>query len=269
MIPPTSIDGTDITGATIDGTDVQEITVDGDTVFTAGPSLQDIVAPGDLIAWYPFTNGDARDETRTGGILDNAGITVGDSSDYSPTSSSGSFGASNGVFDLQEGANSGGYDSSGSDVLDIDGIPLSDPLTFTFWANPDALASTDWTLSTYNNNANDLNTGFNGDGTYRMADDNTTSLIDSSSSASIGNWTHIGMGYFGNENVIFFDGQRDTSQSSSPGRDLNDLLYIGALFDGRSGDFDGQMDDVRVYNAELTDSQVQKIYDNTDPNQNP
>jgi len=35
---PTSIDGTDITGATIDGTDVTEITVDGDTVFTAGPA---------------------------------------------------------------------------------------------------------------------------------------------------------------------------------------------------------------------------------------
>ena len=35
MIPPTSIDGTDITGATIDGTDVQEITVDGDVVFSA------------------------------------------------------------------------------------------------------------------------------------------------------------------------------------------------------------------------------------------
>jgi len=38
MIPPTSIDGTDITGATIDGTDVTEITVDGQTVFTAGPA---------------------------------------------------------------------------------------------------------------------------------------------------------------------------------------------------------------------------------------
>jgi len=36
---PTSIDGTDITGATIDGTDVQEITVDGQTVFSAGPPL--------------------------------------------------------------------------------------------------------------------------------------------------------------------------------------------------------------------------------------
>jgi len=38
-MPPTSIDGTDITGATIDGTDVQEITVDGDTVFTAAPQV--------------------------------------------------------------------------------------------------------------------------------------------------------------------------------------------------------------------------------------
>jgi hypothetical protein len=33
--PPTSIDGTDITGATIDGTAVQEITVDGQVVFSA------------------------------------------------------------------------------------------------------------------------------------------------------------------------------------------------------------------------------------------
>jgi len=41
MMPPTSIDGTDITGATIDGTDVQEITVDGQTVFTAGPTIID------------------------------------------------------------------------------------------------------------------------------------------------------------------------------------------------------------------------------------
>jgi len=40
---PTSIDGTDITGATIDGQDVQEITVDGQTVFTAGPDIPDSV----------------------------------------------------------------------------------------------------------------------------------------------------------------------------------------------------------------------------------
>jgi len=39
---PTSIDGTDITGATIDGQDVQEITVDGQTVFSAGPPVASV-----------------------------------------------------------------------------------------------------------------------------------------------------------------------------------------------------------------------------------
>jgi hypothetical protein len=47
MIPPTSIDGTDITGATIDGQDVQEITVDGQTVFIAQQIVDDF-EDGDL-----------------------------------------------------------------------------------------------------------------------------------------------------------------------------------------------------------------------------
>jgi hypothetical protein len=51
MIPPTSIDGTDITGATIDGTDVQEITVDGQTVFTAGPLIIEDFESGNLNNW--------------------------------------------------------------------------------------------------------------------------------------------------------------------------------------------------------------------------
>jgi len=61
MMPPTSIDGTDITGATIDGTDVQEITVDGDTVFTAVP-------PGafDITQFSLDTSISTRDSTTTG-----------------------------------------------------------------------------------------------------------------------------------------------------------------------------------------------------------
>ena len=48
---PTSIDGTDITGATIDGTDVTEITVDGDVVFTAGPTIIDDFEDQNLNGW--------------------------------------------------------------------------------------------------------------------------------------------------------------------------------------------------------------------------
>jgi len=48
---PTSIDGTDITGATIDGTDVTEITVDGQTVFTAAPPI-----PQSVVYEYLYDN---------------------------------------------------------------------------------------------------------------------------------------------------------------------------------------------------------------------
>jgi len=40
-MPPTSIDGTDISGATIDGTEVTEITADGNVVFSARPEMVD------------------------------------------------------------------------------------------------------------------------------------------------------------------------------------------------------------------------------------
>ena len=79
MIPPTSIDGTDITGATIDGTDVQEITVDGDVVFTA------ITGAFDL-SNYTFDNVtlSTQDSDPTGMAFNNDGTAmfeVGESSD--------------------------------------------------------------------------------------------------------------------------------------------------------------------------------------------
>jgi len=46
--PPTSIDGTDITGATIDGQEVQEITVDGQTVFSGFPRVLEQFDDGNL-----------------------------------------------------------------------------------------------------------------------------------------------------------------------------------------------------------------------------
>jgi len=74
MMPPTSIDGTDITGATIDGTDVTEITVDGQTVFTALSLPQaDLdhdynvaslsLSDGDEISTFPDDSGNGNDLT--------------------------------------------------------------------------------------------------------------------------------------------------------------------------------------------------------------
>jgi len=66
---PTSIDGTDITGATIDGTEVSEITVDGQTVFTAGlpPAL---FVGGDKLYALDQSNGDVLWSNNPGGSVD-------------------------------------------------------------------------------------------------------------------------------------------------------------------------------------------------------
>jgi len=56
--PPTSIDGTDITGATIDGQEVIEITVDGDRVFRAE---EDAIFSDDFRDNKLFSNRDSYD----------------------------------------------------------------------------------------------------------------------------------------------------------------------------------------------------------------
>jgi hypothetical protein len=60
---PTSIDGTDITGATIDGTDVTEITVDGQTVFTA--SQLAFSSSFESATWENDFQGDTGNPSRT------------------------------------------------------------------------------------------------------------------------------------------------------------------------------------------------------------
>jgi len=90
MIPPTSIDGTDITGATIDATDVQEITVDGDVVFTAGPTITVLDDFESGISGWSVQSGPASVSTTSvsseGSFgLENAGSTAGNSSTVSGT----------------------------------------------------------------------------------------------------------------------------------------------------------------------------------------
>jgi hypothetical protein len=270
MTPPISIDGTDITGATIDGTDVQEITVDGQTVFTAGPSLQDIVAPGNLIAWYPFTN-QSDDETRTGGLLDNAGVTVGDNNDYSGTVIGALYDTSGGVTDLDSGANSAYYDFDGSNdtistpQLDLSGITA---ITFAAWVR-------------YDNNPNGgyvVNMGsVDDDVTLRVANDDIFFFekvngdfdrLQASNVYNSTNWEHIAgtMDETGN-GEIYLNGNPvknsgnvvpDFSQINTPN------LYIGSR--DNSGNFaDVEIDDVRVYDKILSSSEVSQIVTNTQP----
>jgi len=106
---PTSIDGTDITGATIDGTDVTEITVDGQTVFTSG--LPDAA---DLIANYDFSAG----STTTTFVEDQSGnghdLTGGPFASLSRTIN---------------GVQAGEFDGSTSQRMDVSFTTIAQPIT--------------------------------------------------------------------------------------------------------------------------------------------
>jgi hypothetical protein len=277
MIPPTSIDGTDITGATIDGTDVQEITVDGQTVFTARPGLGDLVAAGDLIAWYPMqnTNNDtsiAVDETKSGGLLDTAGITVGDSSDYSATAVGNiSYDTGSGVYDLDSGAkNNGSYDStpingrlvnfslqqSGTEFTKMAWVYQRTAALWRIFSNASTPAMY---IRLPRNGSEQVANVFTGSNFYSIS-------LTGGISTNLNEWYHYAysISESNNRGRFYINGTLEKSVSDNASINLDNSIVINnkRTFD-RGGD--GFIDDVRVYDTELSTSQVQQIYENTKP----
>jgi len=264
---PTSIDGTDITGATIDGTDVTEITVDGDTVFTAGPELSDIVAPGNLVMWYPFEDGTGEDETRTGGLLDSNGIAVGDSTDYSLSGSGSVTHASNiGVNDLVNGDPSGAFDFTGSNELSFSeySIPSND-ITISAWVKVNSGAG--GIFATQASDVFDLSYG----GTYQTNPPNeyTIQYFDGSRKqllsgvSTTGQYVHVLATCDSSNDVeLFINGVSKATGTSGGITDFNADINVHDTF---RGSLDCEIDDCRFYNKTLSQSEIDDIIDNTKP----
>ena len=123
MIPPTSIDGTDITGATIDGTDVQEITVDGDVVFSAATTAP--LVTNNLIQNY---------DARTLSLSNGQSV-----SQWTDSSGNGFTASANGNVTYDANALNGNpaVDLDGSDgtYLNISNVPTTAEFTQTFLIN--------------------------------------------------------------------------------------------------------------------------------------
>jgi len=250
MIPPTSIDGTDITGATIDGTDVQEITVDGDTVFSA---VTTPVAFSDMIAWYPMeANIPGGDEFSDATALFSG---AADSTPYDLVDDGAVYEASEGVTDIIEGASSGAFENVNGGQYLTSSVPLSIPITISFWykriseiypfgTNPD----TDFLYY-----AATL-------GLWRF--DNASDIGPGGSSLNQFEFVALSIDASGNAIALKNRNATDTGQVNAIGGEV-ELLNVG---DGRTrNDMRGYIDDFRVYNTNLTIPQLQQIYDNTEP----
>jgi len=279
--PPTSIDGTDITGATIDGQEVQEITVDGVTVFSA---TQLPVAYQNLVAWYPFDSaeygGDNPDDVTA--ILGGSG----DDTAYNGIESFLAYGSSSGATDINAGANSGAYiyDNGPDDRIEIPNLANSSVLnadfTITFWTDNDK--TTD--AAFFNNDATgDVNNQIeisvgsfdspSGEFQFFIRDSSGNDLSIATNGVTVdGNLHHYSFVKEGNtvsDLSVFEDGN---AVSTSIVRESSNFSGIGPSPDNiqlgnraqTAQPINGVLDDVRVYNKALTNTDVNAIYNNTD-----
>jgi len=265
---PTSIDGTDITGATIDGTDVTEITVDGQTVFIPESNP---VAYSDLIAWYPFDSsfyGGSNSDDAT--ALFNPGQS-GDSTAYDGTVSGATYQSSGGVTDINAGASSGGFDFDGSnDAIDLDSTGLGSVITAFTSATTMAWAKVQ--TSTAEQTVFDFDffrwsLGFKLDGSSGWSfrgdhPDQSETNIDSTDT-TLNSYVHLCATWDGSDAEFYFDGvsQGTGTFTSFIGPNNITLGNTG----GSTRFFDGEIDDFRIYNTDLTSTQINDIIDNTQP----
>jgi len=251
MIPPTSIDGTDITGATIDGTDVTEITVDGQTVFTAGVPI-----PPSGVFRFEF-EGDVTDSWGSNDATDNT------SAGFSNTSKTG----------LQ----SKDFDGSNDHLRIPNSSDLDDIRSLFAWVRPNGLAPNTFGNTIYNdaatsNGSSDdvrlLRMGRD-DGLVRIMDgNNTLSFVPFNQTFDDNEWYHLGFTYATDGTLkVYVDGTEVNQSSSNDGTflDVNVGANIGArLLDNGSNDrfFAGLIDDLRGYDKELSTAEVSNLFNN-------
>jgi len=275
MIPPTSIDGTDITGATIDGTDVQEITVDGDVVFTA---REFPVAFSNLVAWWPFDSsfyGGANTDDATGGDGSS-----GDSTSYDTVQDGTvTFQSSGGAKDINTGDASGYAEFDSQDGLDAGTTELSDfgdnnePFSYCAWAKFDNLFDDDYKPIMGDTIGHCLlfhqRSGLNRGAGWEVKTDGTLNSFESGSNLSNNEWFHLVGTFDGSSNfTLYIDGNdKTTFTETRTGQSLGDF-YIGN-YGQSSYDAAPNIDDVRVYDKELSSSEVSQIFSNTKPSSKP
>jgi len=258
---PTSIDGTDITGATIDGTDVTEITVDGDVVFSA-QTLP--VAYSDLVAWYPF------DSAEYGGSnADDVTAIIGGSGDdtaYDGTVSGATYQSSGGVTDINSGANSGAFDFDGNDSINIGTGPFdftrSTDQTIMGWMKLDVSQSRGVLFG--NNGGFDLS--ILGSEEVRFHPKNSNYADSSSGVVNVGQYFHFALRLENSDFDVLISGS-EISMSTGNGSPFTTDIVTGDITIGNSvyGGPDLQIDDFRIYDKLLTNSEINQIINNTEP----
>jgi len=223
-----------------------------------------IVAPSDLVAWYPFRQGTGVDAT--------AGIDAfGDTTDYSAVVNGATFQTSGGVTDIKTGANSGAFEFDGTDD-ELNDVKQLGGTSFTILAQVNTSSANSDVGKIYNSTA----VGQTGGITFDVRSGSNTleaAVDDSSNSISVSTpitdptngFVQAGLRYDGSTLSLIKDGAVADS-ATGPINVPQNTAKIGMRPGGSSIErFGGVIDSVRLYDAALSNSQIAEYNQNTSP----
>jgi len=266
MSPPIDIDGSEIQDATIDGQDVSKITIDGQQAADLS-GIPDSALTQELVAWYRFEDGDGRDYASNAEF---PSVTWGDSTAYNGTVNGPSFQSNGGVRDFVNGTNSGAFNFDGSDdEIDTGNNGFTSPISLTGWGRNEG-GGEPYFVNAYQDTIQGnffflVNPAASRVQLTFYAEFGETTVNNTNVTHSLNNYHHYAFTYDSTSGLdVYVDGNNIGSASPEGSWSQKSPILIGEATEG-SRYWDGDIDDVRVYNTKLSDAQIADIYNQTDP----
>jgi hypothetical protein len=230
--------------------------------------LDSVVTDG-LVGWYRFEDGDARDYTAELGVGSNQTA-------FDGTVNGATFQSSAGVTDFENGSQSGAFDFDGTDDSIV--IPntknnfFNYPRTVMAFINADQvsfslpqpfLGSLDFKSSRAA-----VGVGFGTQSNFLFElKDGSNAALSRVGSVTAGEDTHLAVTADSSTVSLFVDGAEIDSVSHSLNQVTVDHEFAAGEGEGDPNTrfFNGVIDDFRIYDRALSQSEIQTIFDNTKP----
>ena len=179
---------------------------------------------------------------------------------------------------IYDGANWRGYISDGSftsyatntKALDFDGsndyvsvahssdLSISGAMSITAWANPDSLSGFPMFVSKRASSGH----AYQFYSTGNKLNYNNGTIAQSSGTISTGAWTHVGVTFDGAGGVTFYinGSSAGTASAATTNPTNTQAVDLGRAYNGNY--FNGKMDEVALFNSELSAPTISNIYSN-------
>lgn len=259
------IDQSIVTEVTIDGRVTEDLTVEGDTVSSIVDTLPAYNSVEDLVAWYRFEDGDARDYATFEYAAD---PTANDG-----TVSGATYQQFSGVRDFDKGCNSGAYSFGGNDYITTGVNRDKNSFSYVAWVKAESIEASgnDVIISTFESSDSEwtkLAVGVGGF-LFVVTTNSKRKTIASVPDVNTGEWYHAVATRDGStgDMKLYINGSQAASGTNDSGTipAINNDRIAGRATDGTLLNFNGIIDDVRIYDTVLTSEQVNQIYQATIP----